>query len=746
MDAQDGQNFYYLNRDGHWPDFDHRGLQIQPDGAWQLASVPLLLDDLPDAVVVAPAPDAPAGLAYAEGTVYFSRPGEQAVWRIDGCDTGGVTPPVRRPLPCFGGEGRLPTQLRQPRGLLFHPIRRALFVADSGNHRLQIFDVNTLQLLDIWGQPDLAGEPAPDEAPGRFNQPWSLAADAKGSVYVVDYGNRRVQKFDLRGQADPRFWERAQADTDWGQPAAVAAAVTSADGALWLPRPARGDERDRTRVFVLDVEKRRVTVLTGDGRYLAHFGESELQAPLALSITDEAIYIGDNGRRRVLKFKRDPGFTYVGPAHGYEGPVAALAPDSAGHLWVHPGGNAAPMCLGIAQAVVKSGVFWGGPFGDGVRPVTWHRLKAIGPALPDNSHAQLFVYTSDEVSAAPGEPDIQAARPFNQGGWKPLPPDVLDGLVMTPRARYLWVGAHLTGEGHQSPVIQQMRVDYDHITYRQYLPAIFGKDAVQRELLDQLLSLFESFYGDAEEVITHLSRYFDPEAVPAEWLPWLASWLALDLDENWSEAQQRATIASAIRIYDERGTAAGLRRALRDFAGIDAHIEEPVRGAGWWALANGQGAEPTAQAVSILGFTTRLAPGQPEGAVLGGSATLDRSYLIDAAAYGAPLFENVAHQFTVQVYRGQVSRDGALHRVQAVVEREKPAHTAYHLCVIEPRMRVGFQARLGIDTVVAGPAQPTALDGSTEAEGLVLGGDPAGRMGVDSQVGHSTRLTSGSAS
>jgi len=48
---------------------------------------------------------------------------------------------------------------------------------------------------------------------------------------------------------------------------------------------------------------------------------------------------------------------------------------------------------------------------------------------------------------------------------------------------------------------------------------------------------------------------------------------------------------------------------------------------------------------------------------------------------------------------------GALDTVRAVIEREKPAHTVCQLCVIAPRMRVGRQCRVGIDTVVAGPRE-----------------------------------------
>jgi hypothetical protein len=96
--------------------------------------------------------------------------------------------------------------------------------------------------------------------------------------------------------------------------------------------------------------------------------------------------------------------------------------------------------------------------------------------------------------------------------------------------------------------------------------------------------------------------------------------------------------------------------------------------------------------------------------VVGTSATLGQSHLTRGDDLGAVLFEDVAHQFCVQVYCAELTRPGALADVQAVLERERPAHTTYHLCVIEPCMRVGVQARVGIDAIVAqGP--PVAQTG-----------------------------------
>ena len=136
-----------------------------------------------------------------------------------------------------------------------------------------------------------------------------------------------------------------------------------------------------------------------------------------------------------------------------------------------------------------------------------------------------------------------------------------------------------------------------------------------------------------------------------------------------------------------------------------------------------------------------LAPAHAQGAVVGTTATLDRSHLLTNEEFGVPLFEDVAHQFSVQVYRGQLKCAETLPQVHAVIAREKPAHTSYHLCILEPRMRVGFQARVGIDTVVAGPLPGMKADEALAlGQDTVLGGQPAARIGERNQVGLTMRV------
>jgi hypothetical protein len=129
---------------------------------------------------------------------------------------------------------------------------------------------------------------------------------------------------------------------------------------------------------------------------------------------------------------------------------------------------------------------------------------------------------------------------------------------------------------------------------------------------------------------------------------------------------------------------------------------------------------------------------------VGTTAVLDGSHLISQEEFGLPLFTDVAHRFAVQMYQGRSYSEQTRDDVRALLDREKPAHMTYHLCVIEPRMRVGFQARLGIDSIVAGPPPSTSL-GQLPLVGadFVLGGDLPGRIGERSRIGQTTRLGEG---
>jgi len=736
-------NYLFLNREGRWPGFKWSGLELRDDGALQLSSLPLYSGTLSDAIKSAPIPDGPAGLAIdSTGTVYFSDPDGNRVRLILGCDntTGAV--------PCMGGASGQPAGFEAPRGLLIPRTRPALFVVDSGNHRIQIFDLDTFQLLEIWGQANPGAAPQSGSGPGQFNTPWTLAGDSAGNVYVVDYGNQRVQKFNAIGDVIPAFSNNTQASGLLQQPADIA--VREENGVVWVFVV----DTHSSTIFVFDANGQPILDSQGHPRFIK---DSQLTQPMGIAATGDALYVGDNASERVLRFQIGDSFDYVGVAIGYQGPVAALLLDGKGGLWVHLGGSLPPTKLDVRQGYGTLGSLWlppAAPLRVNSRPVVWHRLQALANALPANAHLDIYSYASSDLTKPPVV-DPTANNPFADPKWQAISYtanlDVTDLYIGGAKAKYLWIGALFSGDGTASPVVRQLRVEFDYPGYEQYMPAVYRNNANCGEFLTRLLSLFESFFSGVEYEIDSLATLFDPKATPARFLAWLAGCMGLDLDGNWDEQKQRHIIARIFELSGRRGTAGGLRESLRLFAGVDVTVEEPLLNAAWWSLPNNMdscceacassAAATGANGQTALGWTTMLAPAQPQGAVVGTSAVLDQSHLITDEDFGAPLFTDVAYQFCVEVYRSQVMCPHTLAQVRTIIEQEKPAHTAYHLCIIDPRFRVGFQSRVGIDTVVAGPPRSLAL-GTDQVLGVdaALAGPAPGLLGAESRLGVSTRL------
>jgi len=66
-----------------------------------------------------------------------------------------------------------------------------VYVADSHNHRIQIFDPEGNFLMSFGKQ---------GKGEGEFESPTDVATDKKGNIYVVDWGNDRVQKLRINWQ------------------------------------------------------------------------------------------------------------------------------------------------------------------------------------------------------------------------------------------------------------------------------------------------------------------------------------------------------------------------------------------------------------------------------------------------------------------------------------------------------------------------------------------------------------------
>jgi phage tail-like protein len=362
---------------------------------------------------------------------------------------------------------------------------------------------------------------------------------------------------------------------------------------------------------------------------------------------------------------------------------------------------------------LSQGVLLAGPIQAPNGASNWFLLRALSEALPPGTHVQFFTATT-----AGGSPpfDPTAVAPFADPAWHALPRDLMEGVISNPPGSSLWIGLILRSQGSHSPRIHQLRADYGRDTYLTWLPAIYRKEP-QRDFLERFLALYAGVLGPLEAEIAGLTRLFDPFAAPENgfpsWLDWLAGWLAFDLKEQWTSQKKRQYLSEAFELYGWRGTIEGLRRYLKIYAGVNAHITEAGRFSQMWSLGE----------VSTLGFGTRLAPGALQGAVVGSTAVVDQARLAPDDDQGASLSEDTAHVFFVQVHLSDLNQPGALETVRRILDQEKPAHTVYQLSVIEPLMRIGAQSRIGIDTIIAaGP--PLAQIGS-KLGGSVLIADAA---------------------
>ncbi|MBL8891144.1 MAG: hypothetical protein JNL67_14270 [Planctomycetaceae bacterium] len=94
----------------------------------------------------------------------------------------------------IGQHGTEPGQFMRPQCLTVDELDR-VWVADSGNHRVQVFQMHDdhATLIQTIG--------AEGTAAGQMRFPYDLFFDEHGDLYVCEFGNHRVQKFNRDGQS-----------------------------------------------------------------------------------------------------------------------------------------------------------------------------------------------------------------------------------------------------------------------------------------------------------------------------------------------------------------------------------------------------------------------------------------------------------------------------------------------------------------------------------------------------------------
>jgi Concanavalin A-like lectin/glucanases superfamily/NHL repeat len=155
---------------------------------------------------------------------------------------------------------------------------------------------------------------------GQFNEPFGVAANSNGEIFVLDRGNDRVEKFSEAGEYLGQFGAEGSGD---GQ-------LLRADA---LAIDAKGD------VWVADTANKRIEEFDGDGEFIRTAGEELVGYPEGIAVDRTGhVWVSDSSEGHLVVFSEEGEHLKDVGSYGSEpgqfNEPAGLAVDTAGHVWV----------------------------------------------------------------------------------------------------------------------------------------------------------------------------------------------------------------------------------------------------------------------------------------------------------------------------------------------------------------------------------------------------------------------------
>ncbi len=187
-------------------------------------------------------------------------------------------------------ENQISEGLVDPVGLAIDTTNRFVYVVDTQQDQVIVYDADSLKLLRRIGT---GGKNHFLTTPGDFGAPQGVALDGEGNVYVTDTLNNRVEIFDADGAYISEFGKHGDGPGYFARPKGIA---VDGDGHIW----------------VTDQMEDRLQVFNREGQLLTYIGNGHGELPGQFkSLMGVAI----DKQNRVFTTEQEPGrlqvFRYV---------------------------------------------------------------------------------------------------------------------------------------------------------------------------------------------------------------------------------------------------------------------------------------------------------------------------------------------------------------------------------------------------------------------------------------------------
>ena len=240
----------------------------------------------------------------------------------------------------------------------------------------------------------------------------------------------------------------------------------------------------------------------------------------------------------------------------------------------------------------ENGVYISGAFDSLQRETIWHRLR-IDVNLPSSASYKLKIYSSDtseiivpsledgknksiDLNDYLSNSSFDISRKidiFDYIGAKTYE-NSTDILLYDFKGRYLWLCLEIISYDKNPVVINSLKLEFPQVTFLDYLPEIYRKEAAPNSFLARFLGIFQSLYVDLEDEIDFIPLKFDADRTTKDFLNWIAAWLSIKNAELWGEKRLRKLIKDSVKIYKMKGTKKAVSKIVQEYIGVEPIIVE----------------------------------------------------------------------------------------------------------------------------------------------------------------------------